>query len=102
MEFNSASFLKARTGKFYFGGLNGVISFEPAKLNRTNEAEVSLQLISFSKYTAARNRVETIIGKQVQSPIVFSSGDRLLPSALWRRTTGIPNRTVSGISWKAG
>lgn len=78
MEFNTASYLKAHDGKLYFGGLNGVISFDPAKLNTTKEEETSLQLISFSKYAGSSNRMETAMGNQVKSPIQFSSGDRFL------------------------
>lgn len=77
MEFNTASFLKAHTGKLYFGGLNGVISFNPTELNKAKEEQTSLQLISYSKYAAATNRVETVMGNQVQEALKFLSGDRL-------------------------
>ena len=70
-EFNNASFLKARNGKFYFGGLNGIVGFDPAKLDTVREEEAVLQLISYSKYVADANRLETVMGNAVQNKIIF-------------------------------
>lgn len=76
-EFNTASFLKAHDGKLYFGGLNGVISFDPASLNTTVEEEVPLRLIAYSKYASQTNQVKTVTSNQISRSIVFSPGDRL-------------------------
>ncbi len=56
-EFNRNSFLKSRDGRFYFGGLNGVIAFYPNaafwKPKKTSDAP--LLLTSFTKYNNSKD-----------------------------------------------
>jgi len=76
-EFNHTSFLKAEDGKLYFGGLNGIVGFDPATLNSTTREDALLRLISYSKYVGGTDSVETVMSPAVQDKIVFGAGDRL-------------------------
>ncbi len=76
-EFNHASFLKASDGKMYFGGLNGIVGFEPAALNAAAGEEAALRLISYSRYAPGTDSVETVMNNTKQDKIVFGPGDRL-------------------------
>lgn len=76
-EFNNASFLKARDGTLYFGGVNGVVAFDPAQIGYERQKEDSVQLILYSKYTSAGNRTDTVLGNVAAKKIVFNAGDRL-------------------------
>jgi ligand-binding sensor domain-containing protein len=77
LEFNHGSYLSSRDGTLYFGGLNGVVAFQPDKLDDSKQKEHVLQLISYSKYDAARNRTDTVTNYQLGRQIVFNPGDRL-------------------------
>jgi ligand-binding sensor domain-containing protein len=77
MEFNHGSYLKARDGTLYFGGLNGIVAFDPARLDMSAQKEYALQLIAYSKHDADRNKTDTITNHQTGSQIVFNPGDRL-------------------------
>lgn len=81
MEFNNASFLKARDGMFYFGGINGVVAFDPEQIGDESEKEDSVQLIAYSKYAAANNRSDTVMGNAVSEKIEFNAGDRFFQFA---------------------
>ncbi|MCF0064648.1 ATP-binding protein [Dyadobacter chenwenxiniae] len=77
MEFNHGSYLKSQNGTLYFGGLNGIVAFDPARIDTNPEKEHALQLISYSKYDADRNKADTIINHKPGKEIVFNPGDRL-------------------------
>ncbi|WP_162242748.1 sensor histidine kinase [Dyadobacter sp. Leaf189] len=77
MEFNHGSYLKSRDGTLYFGGLNGIVAFDPARIDLSARKERPLQLISYSKYDADRNRTDTVTNHRPGSEIVFNPGDRL-------------------------
>ncbi|WP_159470160.1 two-component regulator propeller domain-containing protein [Dyadobacter sp. 3J3] len=77
MEFNHGSYLKSRDGTLYFGGLNGIVAFDPARLDTNAQKERGLQLISYSKYDVAQNRIDTVTNYQSGSQIIFYPGDRL-------------------------
>ena len=49
-EFNRWSYLQAKTGRLYFGGLNGVIGFDPEKFLLEEEKRGFLNLVAISKY----------------------------------------------------
>lgn len=54
IEFNTLSHYQAKDGRMYFGGLNGVISFDPQELNNRDTISFSqLQIISV-KYLNSR------------------------------------------------
>ncbi|MCE7070102.1 histidine kinase [Dyadobacter sp. CY327] len=81
LEFNHGSYLKSRDGTLYFGGLNGVVAFNPEELDSSAKKESALQLISYSKFDASRNKTDTIITHQTGQQIVFNPGDRLFAFA---------------------
>ena len=76
MEFNHGSYLKSRDGTMYFGGLNGIVAFHPSQLDTTAQKEHELQLISYSKYNAGQNKIDTVTHHQLGSEIIFNPGDR--------------------------
>ena len=49
-EFNTLTFLKAKNGTIWLGGLNGVVSFDPKKLVLGKSADKSVIIAEFSKY----------------------------------------------------
>ncbi|MCF2443332.1 histidine kinase [Dyadobacter sp. CY345] len=77
MEFNHGSYLKSQDGTLYFGGLNGIVAFDPAQIDTTVKKEHGLQLISYSKYDAAQNRIDTVTNHQSNHQIIFYPDDRL-------------------------
>ncbi|WP_439581580.1 sensor histidine kinase [Dyadobacter bucti] len=76
-EFNHGSYLKSKDGTLYFGGLNGIVAFDPARLDTSAQKERALQLISYSKYASDRNRTDTVTNHQSGMEMVFKPGDRL-------------------------
>lgn len=81
LEFNHGSYLKSRDGTLYFGGLNGIVAFNPEQLDLGSKKESALQLISYSKFDANRNKTDTIIIHQPGQQIIFNPGDRLFAFA---------------------
>jgi signal transduction histidine kinase/ligand-binding sensor domain-containing protein len=76
-EFNHGSYLKAKNGTLYFGGLNGIVAFDPAHLDMSSQEKHKLQLIAFSKYDADQNKTDTVTNHQSGREIAFNPGDRL-------------------------
>ncbi|MEO6283051.1 MAG: two-component regulator propeller domain-containing protein [Dyadobacter sp.] len=76
-EFNHGSYLKSKDGTLYFGGLNGIVAFDPARMDTSAQKERGLELISYSKFNAGQNKADTVINHQSDSQIVFNPGDRL-------------------------
>jgi len=77
MEFNHGSYLKSQDGTLYFGGLNGIVAFDPARLDTSAKKEHALQLISYSKYASDRNRTDTVTSHLPGLKIIFEPDDRL-------------------------
>lgn len=77
MEFNHGSYLKSRDGTLYFGGLNGIVAFDPARIDTDAPKEHGLQLISYTKYASDLNRTDTVTRHLPGQEIVFGPGDRL-------------------------
>ena len=77
MEFNHGSYLKAQDGTLYFGGVNGLVTFQPALIDSTKHKDLDLQLIVYTKHHASLNRIDTVTNHQPGSEIVFNPGDRL-------------------------
>jgi ligand-binding sensor domain-containing protein/two-component sensor histidine kinase len=75
-EFNSASFLKSRNGRMYFGGLNGFVSFDPKKIDTSKQLQAPLHLVSFSKYEQGTDSLIIFNGNQLSKDITISPGDR--------------------------
>ncbi|QRR00206.1 ligand-binding sensor domain-containing protein [Dyadobacter sandarakinus] len=76
-EFNHGSYLKAKDGTLYFGGLNGIVAFDPAQLHAKAQHNRGLQLIAYSKFNAGQNKPDTVTNYQPGKEIVFNPGDRL-------------------------
>jgi len=76
-EFNSVSFLKAGNGVMYFGGLNGIVSFDPKKIDTSQQLQAPLQLVAFSKYAQGKNIMTIFNGSQLKKDIKIEPGDRL-------------------------
>ncbi len=78
-EFNRISFLKSRSGRFFFGGLNGVTAFYPGPEMEQLRQNLSgkLLLTEFSKYDG---RFDSIINLPLYSssgtPITLTHRDR--------------------------
>lgn len=49
-EFNTMTFLKAKNGTIWLGGLNGIVAFDPKKLVLGKTANKSVIIAEFSKY----------------------------------------------------
>ena len=59
-EFNRISFYKARDGRMYFGGLNGVNAFYPSRrflAQRDEQEEAKLLFTAFSKYDSDQDSI---------------------------------------------
>ncbi len=49
-EFNTLTFLKAKNGMIWLGGLNGIVAFDPGKLVLNKSADKSVVIAEFSKF----------------------------------------------------
>lgn len=58
-EFNYASYYKDRKGRFYFGGMNGFIRFDPDTRFERNTLP-DLQFVSITKYDQRANETSTL------------------------------------------
>ncbi|MGX5853925.1 histidine kinase dimerization/phosphoacceptor domain -containing protein [Dyadobacter jiangsuensis] len=55
-EFNRTSSFKAADGKLYFGGLNGVVGFDPREFKTdTSQLSVPLRIIAFNQFVGSAN-----------------------------------------------
>jgi len=77
-EFNHISFLKAKDGRIYFGGLNGVTAFYPKDFD-TALSEVPVRLVNASKYDGNKNSIvnqTSIVNATGQ--VTMQYGDKIL------------------------
>lgn len=57
-EFNRTSSFKAADGKLYFGGLNGVVGFDPRDFKTdTSQLRVPLRVIAFNQFVGSANEL---------------------------------------------
>src|SRR4029079_4360839 len=57
-EFNRTSSFKAKDGRLFFGGLNGVNAFYPKDFQGdSTDAELPIYVISFNKFSANEDRL---------------------------------------------
>lgn len=57
-EFNRTSSFKAADGKLYFGGLNGVVGFDPRDFKTdTSQLRVPLRIIAFNQFVGSANEL---------------------------------------------
>lgn len=77
-EFNRTSSFKARDGRLFFGGLDGVNAFYPKDFSGDSTAEIApLHIISFSKFSGDENKLTDKTNELLaQNKIVLQPGDR--------------------------
>ena len=80
-EFNRISFFQSRSGRMYFGGLNGVTAFYPGPQflkKKAEELEAPILFTHFSKYDGSSDSLVTrIYGLSPNETIVLSPWDRI-------------------------
>lgn len=78
-EFNYNSFLRARNGKMYFGGINGISAFFPDKMKMGNNSRISLHVLPAIKWNARTKTFSTNYDfKGNGNKIVLNSPNSLL------------------------
>ncbi len=65
-EFNRWSYLKTKNGKLFFGGLNGIIGFDPNDFEIPNKTAGQLHLLEYTKYNQLKDTL-IVIKKQFDS-----------------------------------
>jgi signal transduction histidine kinase/DNA-binding response OmpR family regulator len=77
-EFNRISHFQDNQGRIYFGGLNGVTSFNPDDFQETNDLpDPPLVILSFQQFDGAENRLaDKTASLQQTSEIVLQPNDR--------------------------
>jgi two-component sensor histidine kinase len=77
-EFNRLSSYKAPDGKLYFGGLNGIIGFDPREFaGDTIPANETMQVISLSQFSAAADSlIDKTLNLLLTNTIRLEAGDR--------------------------
>ncbi len=79
-EFNRISSYKATNGRMYFGGVNGLISFDPIELNQyVDSMNAPFVVTSFYKFSAKENKLVDYLSSFKHDPkIIFEVGDKFL------------------------
>jgi two-component sensor histidine kinase len=77
-EFNRASSFKAKDGRLFFGGLNGVNAFYPKDfLSDSLESNTPLRVVSFNQFVGSKNQlVDNTNDLLRQNKIVLQPGDK--------------------------
>lgn len=77
-EFNRTSSFKAPDGKLYFGGLNGVIGFDPRDFKTdTSKLQVPLRVVAFNQFVGSANKLVNKTAELLRSaPIVLEPDDK--------------------------
>jgi two-component sensor histidine kinase len=77
-EFNRISSFKSADGQLYFGGLDGIIAFDPNEFqNDTVKFDAPLQIVSYSHFRSDINQLvemDTALNKQKE--IILQPGDK--------------------------
>jgi ligand-binding sensor domain-containing protein len=77
-EFNQNSFYEDHTGRFYFGGVNGVTTFYPSDITVREEAPMSLFTSSISKWDRSEQAFVNVLPEGKNKHIRMKSSDHLL------------------------
>ncbi len=77
-EFNRTSSFKAKDGRLFFGGLDGIIEFDPKDfIADTRSFKVPLQIIAFNQFVGSQNKlVNNINDLLTTSKITLAPNDR--------------------------
>ncbi len=77
-EFNRVSSYKRSDGRLYFGGLDGVTSFDPEDFEQdTALSNEPLRVVSFNQFSANEDRlIDKTMALQQSAKIVLNPGDR--------------------------
>jgi len=77
-EFNRLSSYKAKDGRLFFGGLNGVNAFYPQSfLADTADSDIPIRVIAYQQFNAASGKLEDKTKQLLQQgKIVLESGDK--------------------------
>lgn len=77
-EFNRISFHRSNSGKFYFGGIDGVTSFFPSDfINENQQLDAPLQILSYNQFINQTNTLTDLTGELLQSnKILLKPGDK--------------------------
>jgi signal transduction histidine kinase/ligand-binding sensor domain-containing protein len=59
-EFNRIAFLKTPDGNFYFGGMNGIVGFDPSTLPRRNAKDYKMQVTAIHVFDYESNQLNDI------------------------------------------
>lgn len=75
-EFNRTSSFKAADGKLYFGGLNGVIGFDPRDFKTdTSQLRVPLRVIAFNQFVGSANGLVNKTAELLRNALIVLEPD---------------------------
>lgn len=77
-EFNRISFHRSNSGKFYFGGIDGVTGFFPAEFSEDNQQlNAPLQILTYNQFINQSNTLTDLTGELLHSnEIILKPGDK--------------------------
>lgn len=77
-EFNRISFHRGQSGKFYFGGINGVTGFFPEDFSDDNQQlNAPLQILAYNQFISQTNTLTELTGELLNSnKIILKPGDK--------------------------
>ncbi|MDX2279777.1 MAG: ATP-binding protein [Saprospiraceae bacterium] len=77
-EFNTLSFLKAKNGRIWMGGLNGLVSFDPKALIPDRSVSKPVLITEFSKYDSQKDSLLTLrlFTEQPKEPLLLRPEER--------------------------
>jgi len=77
-EFNHISYLRARDGRIYFGGVNGLTAFYPKDFD-TSFSTLPVRIISISKFEGKRDAITTVTTEAAEAHnVTLDYMDKLL------------------------
>ncbi len=75
-EFNRLSYCEDKKGNLYFGGLNGVVSFDPGKFHAQQQLAYQLHILHFAQYSGWQDSlVDRTLEINRTNKINFHAGD---------------------------
>ncbi len=79
-EFNRWSYLETSNGLFYFGGMNGIVGFNPKDFKMSNKEGGRLNLIGVTKFNQKKDKFNDVPNLPFNNPekIIVESGERTI------------------------